>query len=80
MDNWMTFSGSPRLSKRDDGPNIHRADAGAIDSDLFSGPVERINAELVLTLTLPHGPEATENQKFPKPIVVVADGPVALPQ
>lgn len=54
--------------------------ADAIDSDLFSGPVERVDGELILTLTLPHGPEATENQKFPKPIVVVGDGPVELPK
>lgn len=54
--------------------------AEAIDSDLFSGPVERINDELVLTLTLPHGPNPSQAVAFPQPITVVNDGPVALPQ
>ena len=54
--------------------------ADAIDSDLFSGPVERINGELVLTLTLPHGPNASQAVAFPEPITVSKDGPVALPQ
>lgn len=54
--------------------------AEAIDSDLFSGPVERINDELVLTLTLPHGPNPLQAVAFPQPITVVADGKVELPQ
>ena len=54
--------------------------AEAIDSDLFSGPVERVGGELVLTLTLPHGPNPSKAVAFPEPINVVADGPVALPQ
>lgn len=54
--------------------------AEAIDSDLFSGPVERISGELVLTLTLPHGPNPSKAVAFPEPINVVADGPVTLPQ
>lgn len=53
--------------------------AEAIDSDLFSGPVERVNGELVLTLTLPHGPNPSHAVAFPQPINVTADGPVALP-
>lgn len=54
--------------------------ADAIDSDLFSGDVERINGELVLTLTLPHGPNPSKAVAFPEPITVVADGKVELPQ
>lgn len=54
--------------------------AEAIDSDLFSGPVKRTNGELVLTLTLPHGPNPSQAVAFPQPITVVNDGPVALPQ
>lgn len=54
--------------------------AEAIDSDLFSGPVERISGELVLTLTLPHGPNPSKAVAFPEPINVVVDGPVSLPQ
>lgn len=54
--------------------------ADAIDSDLFSGPVERVNGELVLTLTLPHGPNPSQAVAFPQPITVVNDGPVELPR
>lgn len=54
--------------------------AEAIDSDLFSGPVERTNGELVLTLTLPHGPNPSQAVAFPQPITVVNDGPVELPR
>ena len=53
--------------------------ADAIDSDLFSGPVERINGELVLTLTLPHGPNPSQAVAFPEPITV-EDGKVELPR
>jgi len=54
--------------------------ADAIDSDLFSGPVERVGGELKVTLTLPHGPNPSHAVAFPEQINVVADGPVALPQ
>lgn len=54
--------------------------AEAIDSDLFSGPVERVDGEIVLTLTLPHGPNPSNAVAFPEPITVTADGPVQLPQ
>lgn len=54
--------------------------ADAIDSDLFSGNVERINGELVLTLTLPHGPNPSKAVAFPEPITVSEDGPVLLPR
>ena len=54
--------------------------AEAIDSDLFSGPVERVNGEIVLTLTLPHGPNPSHAVAFPEPINVTADGPVELPR
>ena len=54
--------------------------AEAIDSDLFSGPVERISGEIVLTLTLPHGPNPSHAVAFPQPINVTADGPVELPR
>lgn len=54
--------------------------ADAIDSDLFSGDVERINGELVLTLTLPHGPNPSQAVAFPQPIAVINDGTVELPR
>lgn len=51
----------------------------AIDSPWFAGPVERISGELHLTLRLPHGPNASEAERFPEPITVTEDGPIALP-
>lgn len=54
--------------------------AEAIDSDFFSGPVERIDGALHVTLTLPHGPSPSEAVAFPRPIFVRSDGPVDLPK
>lgn len=54
--------------------------ADAIDSDFFSGPVERIGGELHVTLTLPHGPNPSQAVAFPQPIIVTDNGPVGLPQ
>ena len=51
----------------------------AIDSDWFAGPVERIDGLLHLTLVLPHGPHAPEATRYPAPVVLTGDGPVALP-
>jgi hypothetical protein len=53
--------------------------ANAIDSDWFAGPVERIDGELVLTLRLPHGPDASEQIRFPQPLENVLDGIVPIP-
>lgn len=54
--------------------------ADAIDSDFFSGPVERIGGEIYVTLTLPHGPNPSQAVAFPAPKNVLSDGPVELPQ
>lgn len=54
--------------------------AEAIDSDLFSGPVERVGGVLHVTLTLPHGPNPSQAVAFPEPITVTADGKVELPR
>ena len=53
--------------------------AEAMDSDWFSGPLERIEGKLHLVLTLPHGPQAPEATRFPAPLEVEADGPVEVP-
>lgn len=53
--------------------------AGAIDSEWIAGPVERIDGVLHLTLLLPHGPDPSSAVAFPEPILVVSDGPVAVP-
>ena len=51
----------------------------AIESDWFAGPVSRIDGALHLCLTLPHGPDAPEETRFPEPITDPPDGPITLP-
>lgn len=51
----------------------------AINSEWFAGDVTRINGELHLTLLFPHGPNASEAERFPEPITVTEDGPIQLP-
>ncbi|RLL71292.1 hypothetical protein [Paenirhodobacter hankyongi] len=45
-----------------------------IASDIVRGE----GGEIALTLILPHGAEATDARRFPQPVTVTADGPVAL--
>lgn len=52
----------------------------AIDSEYITGDVERIDGTLHLTLLLPHGPNASEAVRFPKPIIDPTDGPLELPR
>lgn len=51
----------------------------AIGSDWFAGPVERVGGVLHVALVLPHGANAPEQTRFPAPITLTGDGPVALP-
>ena len=51
----------------------------AIDSDWFSGPVERIDGVLHISLILPRGRNAPEETRNPAPITLTGDGPVDLP-
>jgi hypothetical protein len=53
--------------------------AEAIDSDWITGPVERIEGALHMTLILPHGPRAAEATRFPAALFVNGNGPVAVP-
>lgn len=53
---------------------------GAVLSPHFSQTVDRVDGELELTLILPHGPNAPESTRFPAPLVVTVDGPVAIPE
>lgn len=64
------------LSGIPDGATLPRE---AVDCDWLVSDVERESGELVLTILLPHGPSAPEETRFPQPITVTADGPVALP-
>ena len=51
----------------------------AVDCEWLAFDVERIGGEIHLTLILPHGSNAPETTRFPAPITVTEDGPVALP-
>jgi len=51
----------------------------AVDCPWLASDVERINGELVLSLLLPHGANASEAARFPEPLVDVPDGEVELP-
>ena len=52
----------------------------AVDCEYIVGDVTRTNGELEMTLLLPLGPNAPYEARFPEPITVLEDGPVALPQ
>ena len=54
--------------------------AGAIASEWFIGEVHKAAGELELTLILPLPINYSPAQAFPEPVVITADGPVALPQ
>ena len=54
--------------------------ADAISSEFFSGPVERIDGVLHLTMTLPHGADPVEAVAFPADIINPPDGEIELPK
>lgn len=56
-----------------------RIEAGVIPCDWISGPVERIDGVVTITLLLPHGPNPEPWQAFPEPITVEDDGQVDIP-
>lgn len=51
----------------------------AVACPWLASDVARLDGEIVLTLRLPHGPNAPEETRFPQPIIVSQDGPIALP-
>lgn len=53
---------------------------GSVQSKWVEGGVSRVNGHVEITLTLPHGDNASETRRFPKPIVMNDDGSVELPQ
>lgn len=53
--------------------------AAAIGSSWVTGTAERIDGDLVITLRMPHGADASERARFPTDIVNPADGQVFLP-
>ena len=52
----------------------------ALDCEWIVSDVERVDGELVLTLLLPHGANASEAARFPEPLTDVPDGIVEFPQ
>ena len=51
----------------------------AVECEWLAGDVTRRDGVLHLTLILPHGANAPEKTRFPKPLVLTTDGPVELP-
>jgi hypothetical protein len=60
-------------------PEAAMLPADAIASDWFAGPVERIGGVLHIALLLSHGAAAPDAARFPEPVLVMKDGPLALP-
>ena len=52
----------------------------ACDCEWLASDVKRIDGELVLTILLPHGANASEAARFPEPIINPADGELELPK
>nr|WP_315403082.1 tail fiber assembly protein [uncultured Pseudomonas sp.] len=53
--------------------------ADAVACAYINHPVERIDGELVVTITMPHGAQAGEQSRFPVDIANPPDGRVSLP-
>lgn len=47
-----------------------------IPSEWVTGNVTKDNGVVNITVILPHGPNPTQVQAFPKPITVTEDGPI----
>lgn len=53
--------------------------AGNVPCEWITGPVERINGEIYLTLVLPHGPRPSHKVAFPTPLENPPDGALDIP-
>jgi len=51
----------------------------AVECPWLASNVERVDGELVLTLLMPHGANASEARRFPEPLTDVPDGEVEFP-
>jgi len=60
-------------------PNGATLPATAVGCDWLIDQIARINGQLTVTLTLPHGPDAPEAARFPADIADPANGKVVLP-
>ncbi|WP_311969357.1 hypothetical protein [Pseudomonas baltica] len=73
----VTVNGEPfDFSQMADGDTLP---ASAISSQWFVGDVHKTDGELELTLILPLPTNYSPAQAFPAPLLVTADGAVALP-
>lgn len=54
--------------------------AGEVPCDWITGPVERIDGELHMTLILPHGPNPSPAVASPSPLVDPPDGVLVIPR
>jgi len=52
----------------------------AIECEWIISDVDRIDGEIELTLLMPNGANASENARFPKPIINHPDGQLELPK
>lgn len=50
-----------------------------LECDWFVGTIQRTEDGLELSIAYPIGPNATDAQRFPEPLVVSEDGPIKLP-
>ncbi|NUB46817.1 hypothetical protein GEU84_020750 [Fertoebacter nigrum] len=64
------------LSAIPEGATLPRA---AVACDWLASDITRTGGVLHLALILPHGPDAAQATLFPAPLLLEADGPVALP-
>lgn len=51
----------------------------AVGCEFLISDVERVNGDIVLTLILPNGANASQSARFPQPIINPPDGVVELP-
>lgn len=73
----LTINGTAYdLARLPDGATLPRS---AIDCEWIAGDVERVGGVLHVLLLLPIPADADDAARFPRPIIVLADGPVALP-
>lgn len=59
--------------------NSEAIGADATDCPYILSASKDGSGNLTVTVLLPHGPDAAEATRFPDPITVSSDGPVALP-
>ena len=54
--------------------------AEAVDCEFILGEISRAGDTITITVILPNTAEASEEARFPKPILISKNGKVALPQ